>query len=271
MSVSGGKDSAALAIYVQQTRNIPDIEYVFMDTEQELVETYDFLDRLEGVLGQSITRLKPERSFEELLKLNNNYLPSANARWCTVSLKIKPFEVYVGSDIVYSYIGIRADENRKGFISSNNNIKPIYPFIEDGITKQDVHRILEESGLGLPEYYRWRSRSGCYFCFFQRMIEWVGLYENHPDLFEKARRFETVDESSGTLFTWTGTGPLENIIKDKERIKRAFDIERNKRKKLKKARLIDVMREYDPFEDADIFDQIMKEQDGGEGCLVCHL
>ena len=43
-----------------------------------------------------------------------------------------------------------------------------------------------ESGLGKPSYYEWRSRSGCYFCFYQRKKEWVGLLENHPDLFEKA-------------------------------------------------------------------------------------
>ena len=63
------------------------------------------------------------------------------------------------------------------------NIEPKYPFKEDGITETDVYRILEESGLGLPEYYKWRTRSGCYFCFYQRKAEWVGLMENHPDLF----------------------------------------------------------------------------------------
>ena len=32
--------------------------------------------------------------------------------------------------------------------------------------KEDVFKILEDSGLGVPSYYEWRSRSGCYFCFF---------------------------------------------------------------------------------------------------------
>jgi len=31
--------------------------------------------------------------------------------------------------------------------------------------KEDVFKILEDSGLGVPSYYEWRSRSGCYFCF----------------------------------------------------------------------------------------------------------
>ena len=31
---------------------------------------------------------------------------------------------------------------------------------ENGINKAMVLQILEESGLGMPEYYKWRSRSG---------------------------------------------------------------------------------------------------------------
>ena len=69
------------------------------------------------------------------------------------------------------------------FITSNPNT----PFKDDGITKEDVYRILEESGVGLPEYYKWRTRSGCYFCFFQRKSEWVGLLEQHPELFKLAK------------------------------------------------------------------------------------
>ena len=48
------------------------------------------------------------------------------------------------------------------------------------IDREGVLSILEESGLGLPEYYKWRSRSGCTFCFFQKKIEWIGLQENNP-------------------------------------------------------------------------------------------
>ena len=43
--------------------------------------------------------------------------------------------------------------------SKKESIKPVFPFIEDGIVKDDVFRILEES-VGIPEYYKWRSRSG---------------------------------------------------------------------------------------------------------------
>ena len=93
------------------------------------------------------------------------------------------------------------DEHRQGYISHKPNIKAAYPFIDDGIVKADVFRILEDS-VGIPDYYRWRSRSGCYFCFFQRRDEWIGLAENHPDLFEQAKQYEKVDPETGKLFTW---------------------------------------------------------------------
>jgi hypothetical protein len=110
-----------------------------------------------------------------------------------------------------SYVAIRSDEDRIGYISSKPNIMPRYPFITDDITRQDVIQILEDCGLGLPAYYKWRSRSGCYFCFFQRRDEYVGLYHQHPDLFERACRYET-NHSDGRIYTWCEGLSLEDLV-----------------------------------------------------------
>ena len=214
VAFSGGKDSSALAIYLHnpqlwysllgkqgkiERQPILNAEYVFCDTGTELEETYDFLNKLEAYLGQPITRLKAsvpptkhsedeKTPFDHYLELYGGLLPSAQMRWCTRMLKLKPFEDFIGDDAVVNYVGIRADENREGYISKKPNITSLFPFREDGLVKEDVYRILDESGVGVPDYYNWRSRSGCYFCFFQRKSEWVGLLENHPELFEKAKR-----------------------------------------------------------------------------------
>ena len=161
LSLSGGKDSTALAILMKQEYPEIDLEYVFCDTGEELPETYSYLEKIETYLGKKIIHIKAEKSWDEYLDHYTGYLPSARSRWCTSNLKIIPFEKYVGSDTVYSYIGIRADENRDGYISSKTNIIPRYPFKDKGINKEDVLRILNESGLGLPDYYKWRTRSGC--------------------------------------------------------------------------------------------------------------
>jgi 3'-phosphoadenosine 5'-phosphosulfate sulfotransferase (PAPS reductase)/FAD synthetase len=43
--MSGGKDSTALALYMRDRQE--DMEYVFCDTDKELIETYEYLNRVE--------------------------------------------------------------------------------------------------------------------------------------------------------------------------------------------------------------------------------
>ena len=217
LGLSGGKDSAALAIYLKDQGRDERIEYFFCDTGAELREVYEYLDRLEDYLEKPIERLSSGRDFDHHLKRFNNFLPAPHARWCTRVMKLEPLEAFIGDDPCVSYIGIRADENRQGYISHKPNIKAAYPFIDDGIVKADVFRILEDT-VGIPEYYRWRSRSGCYFCFFQRQDEWIGLAENHPDLFERAKSYEKIDAATGKSFTWVKGMTLSEVLERKEKI-----------------------------------------------------
>ena len=57
LGISGGKDSAALALYLNQTSPEMDIEYYTCDTGRELTETYKLIDRLESRMGKSIKKL----------------------------------------------------------------------------------------------------------------------------------------------------------------------------------------------------------------------
>ena len=323
LGISGGKDSAALAIYLNKKYPKLNIEYYFCDTGRELDETYMLVEKLEAVLNKKIARLKAVKNspagtpFDHYLEVFGGYLPSTQSRWCTRKLKLEPFEKYVGDDPVISYVGIRGDEDREGYISLKSNIQSIFPFrrniwsedvigkvlsnlnisqlseinahiaipakrdavIEivqktvtpefkqdqklnalldtgivtfnrvvfeflkttdyplskmedypllnnaDVLVKENILRILEESGVGIPKYYTpieievngekgkyARTRSGCFFCFFQQKIEWVWLYEQHPDLFEKAMEYEK-DE-----YTWMQGERLEELI-EPERIK----------------------------------------------------
>lgn len=230
VSVSGGKDSAALAIYMRQYYPQIRAEYVFCDTGCELVETYRYLERLEALLGVKIKHLSALDTLRISKKHNRNpfdiwlhevyggFLPNPRSRWCTRVLKIKPFEEYVGNRDAFSYIGIRCDEDRQGYvpkkppvISKRPNIAAVYPFRDDGIDLTGVRQILEESGLGLPEYYRWRSRSGCYFCFYQQIGEWQGLKEHHPELFDKAKAYEKCGPDQ--RFTWVEGKALDEVAK----------------------------------------------------------
>ena len=224
LNVSGGKDSSAMALLMAgRVRGLEHfrqdgMEYLFCDTQKELPETYEYLARLEAELGSKITYLNAKAGFDHWHKVFGGYLPSPQNRWCTKMLKLKPFEAHVGDDSVMSYVGLRADEDRIGYISTKPNIKTRYPLREADIDYQGVIRILEDSGLGLPTFMKWgRTNSGCTFCFFQTPYEWVRLYETYPDKFEEAMRYETIDPNDpNKQFTWMNEGPLTTLL-DPER------------------------------------------------------
>ena len=368
LGISGGKDSAALSIYMSQKYPTLDIEYYTCDTGKELKETYDLIGRLNSVLGKDIELYKSmdednspmKNPFDHFLAMYGGYLPSATARWCTGKMKLQPFEAHVGDEPTISYVGIRGDENREGYISNRENIQTIFPFrkniwSEDVIKKvlansnielikayfndnankdilpsimqyveqpispkftqlqkldalmdinlklfnkvvfeflkttdypigkldefplidndeiiglNDVFQILEESGVGVPAYYKpieyqveidgeikkgtySRSRSGCYFCFYQQKIEWVWLLEQHPELYAKSIEYE----KDG--YSWMAEH-LEDLKKPERvaSIKREHYLRMNRQKK--KSRTGQSWQ-----------DDILEAE--GEGCASCFI
>jgi hypothetical protein len=348
MGISGGKDSAALAIYMKTKYPGLDIDYYTCDTGKELDETYQLIEKLEVFLGKKITKLRAVENshlnpFDHFIDFKGYFLPSSLVRWCTRSLKLEPFERYIGSDPTVSYVGIRGDEDREGYISTKTNIQSIFPFrrsiwseeviktvlsnsniermldlfssvdlenrsarflellgqpigmdfhiqqkhhliidlnvrdfnrlvfaalkdtnyplalesnfplVEDdsNLVREDIFKLLEESGVGVPEYYKKvpfevngekgeysRSRSGCYFCFFQQRIEWVWLYEQHPDLFFQAMEYERDG------YTWGQNESLAELIRPEriEQIKLEF-IQKTKGVKKPSPFLLDILDE----------------------------
>ena len=274
--ISGGNDSSALAIYMRD--KVQDMDYFFCDTGAELPETYAYLTKLEVVLGKKINRLNSTRGFDHYFEVFRGTLPSPQMRWCTTHLKIKPLEDWLGDkDDVVSYVAIRADEsNRKGYVSTKPNIKTVFPFIDDDIDHAGVIRILEDAGINLPDYYKWRTRSGCYFCFFQRKAEWIGLADNHPDLFERAVAIENKIlqdagvvgdvsfESSGMKgrqYTWSEGETLTELLDRREDImKRHEESMKRAKSKRKNLPLVDVLS-----------DALDDDDDESTPCTVCHL
>jgi 3'-phosphoadenosine 5'-phosphosulfate sulfotransferase (PAPS reductase)/FAD synthetase len=263
LCLSGGKDSTALAIHLRRTRPHLPLEYVFTDTLKELQETYDYLNRLEALLNIKIIRLNAKAGFDHWLTVFGGLLPSPQMRWCTNMLKLKPFEEYVGEQQVMSYVGIRADENRSGYISTKPNIIPTFPFKEDGIDYAGVMRILNESGLGLPPYLKWgRSHSGCFFCFFQQPMEWVRLLENHPEQFEEAMKYEKISDDPGKTFTWIQGMPL-SVLRQPENIAGIKKRYEERQQRLKKQRgnkpLVQTLAGLETDEET------------SRACLICQL
>lgn len=272
LGLSGGRDSAALAVFMRQTYPDLPIEYFFTDTGKELPEVYEFLGRLEGFLGRPIAYLNPDRDFDFWLKEYGNFLPSPRTRWCTRQLKLRPFEKWVKDDLeagteIISYVAIRADEpTRTGMQSTHPNLTITFPLQEHGLDKAAVVELLESSGLGLPTYYDWRSRSGCTFCFYQQKIEWVRLKRTHPEAFEEAKAYEKTALEHGSPFTWSDRESLAEL-EQPERIKQ---IEDDYEKRLARAK---ARRPKNPLranlDDIEI-DDAYGTPEVAATCIVCH-
>lgn len=271
LGISGGKDSAALAVYMSLNYPEIDMEYFFTDTGKELPEVYEFLARLEGLLGKPITRLNPHRGFDYWLKAFNHFLPSPQTRWCTRVLKLEPFRSWVKpwldmGDSVYSYVAIRADEDhRTGLREGHPNMHVIMPFRSAGVDKAGVYEILDSAGLGLPSYYDWRSRSGCTFCFFQQKIEWVHLLERHPDCFAEAIAYEKNAVEHGSPFTWTQGESLVELSKPERVSQIKADFERRKASRMKRIKINPLRAGIERFDVDDLYDA----DEGNGACSIC--
>lgn len=269
LGLSGGRDSAALAVYMRQHHPELDIEYFFTDTGKELPEVYEYLGRLEGFLGKPILRLNPDRDFDFWLKQYNDFLPSPQTRWCTRQLKLRPFEhwlrpILAEGTTIYSYVAIRSDEEyREGYSSKHDRLVVKLPFKQAGIDKAGVVEILDGAGLGLPKYYSWRTRSGCTFCFFQQKIEWVRLKEEHPEAFAEAKAYEKDAVEHGSPFTWSQGESLEDL----ERPERIAQIRQDHQRRLarmrSKAQPNPLRPDSEPLDIDDLYGQ-------AKVCLACH-
>lgn len=273
IGLSAGKDSTAVALLFKQRfpKLEPHVHFVFADTGAELKETYEYLDRLEKYFKKPIKRLVSKAgTLEAIIEKYGGYLPSARSRYCTRLSKIVPFRDYMDDlaanhDVVFNLVGIRADEpTRTGYEPCGQYATKVFteiPLSDEGMKLQDVFKLVEEE-VGLPDYYKWRTRSGCYFCFYQRRIEWVNLKEEHPDLFEKAKSFEKVNPKTGKQFTWIKGMSLTELEQRADKIKKRY------LNKLKKAQS---KGETLSLTDSNVFEELMQElePDLKDSCSVC--
>jgi hypothetical protein len=165
---------------------------------------------------------------------------------------------------VFSYVAIRADEDyREGYSSTHDSLIIRLPFKEANIDKPGVLELLDGAGLGLPEYYSWRTRSGCTFCFFQQKIEWVRLMEQHPDKFEEAKTYEKNAVEHGSPFTWSRGESLDELAHPQ----RIAEIRRDHEQRMARMRsksLPNPLRpDCEPLDIDDLYGQT-------KGCLACH-
>lgn len=203
--ISGGADSSCTAVVLMSL--FPDVDFtlVFTDTGDESDALYGRLDELEAVFGKPIIRLTNNgETLYSLIEKYNGFLPSSRSRYCTSSLKIKPFdnwmkEQFSSGESIYNYVGIRADEDRFGMASNSDSVHTVFPLTKLNADKAKVFSILEQT-IGLPSDYKDKSRSGCQSCFYQANHELLRYFVTSPKKFAKAASYEKFNESDTLRF-----------------------------------------------------------------------
>lgn len=203
-SVSGGKDSAAMSLYLKELG--VEHERIFNNTHWEEQETYDYIrGPLTDALGP-ITFVEPPLGMRDLI-LKKGMFPSRKRRFCTEELKIFPAQRHfvrrldeTGNDLV-NVVGIRKAESEQRAKMTEWDVwtwkdgKVPYdieiwrPLLE--WTVGDVVEIHQRHGLRPnPLYLDGASRVGCKLCLYARKDEIRRTAEHRPDTIVEIRVLE---------------------------------------------------------------------------------
>lgn len=195
VSISGGKDSTAMGLLLQEL-DIPFI-CVHMDTgwEHHATERYvrEYLPQIFGHI--EIVRRKKGGMAD--LVMQQAGFPGGNQRFCTRDLKIIPMRDYLrtlDADPINT-VGIRSSESRRRaqmpvWDWSDTMKCAVWRPIKD-FSEKDVYQMHKRHGVDMnPLYGAGASRVGCWPCVFARKSEIRLMSEVDPGRIDKIRELE---------------------------------------------------------------------------------
>ena len=203
ISFSGGRTSAYMLYKILEAHDgqLPEeLEVVFCNTGKEMDETLDFVQACSDNWGVDIAWLefqgikaKPkivdweaasrDGTPFDLLTTEKSFLPNAVMRFCTVELKIKLIEKYMGGDFL-TVVGIRADEPAR-VVKQRSKPDYLVPLADAMVTIADIRDFWETQnfGLQLPMMPNGVSNmSNCDLCFLKGAGIKISAIEQDPNL-----------------------------------------------------------------------------------------
>lgn len=224
VSFGGGTNSTAMIIGMY-LHKIPIDLILFADTGAEQPHTYEFIAAFnawlvkhglpEITIAWKTTKEGARLTLEEDCLMYHR-LPSIayGFKGCSVKYKVAVQEkfcnndprckaVWASGEKIHKFIGYDAGETRRIQHAAegdeeNKKYKNHYPLYEWGWDRAECARVVERAGLPRP------GKSSCFFCPSMKKKEIQALWEEYPDLFQRAVELE--HNAAGNLQTVKGLG-----------------------------------------------------------------
>lgn len=202
-SISGGKDSAAMSLWL--TEHGIEHDRVFCDTGWEHADTYEYL---RGPLTEKIgpiVEIRGEQLMEDLVRKKGMF-PSRTRRFCTENLKVKPLQRYISKmqdehGECLNAVGIRAGESRARSKMPewewNNGFdcetwRPLIRWTEQDVIDIHTRHALRPN----PLYLKGSRRVGCWPCIFSSKAEIRHIADTDPERIDTIRKLEADAQAS---------------------------------------------------------------------------
>lgn len=228
LSVSGGKDSTALALYLLDL-GIP-FTPLFCDTGWEHELTYEYIrgplsrkiGEVQFLRNESLVTSNPEEYGMVARILKYNLFPSGRIKWCTNELKLMSYRAYCVNlflkerKLPISLTGVRGEESARrssfGYVEEQDEatqIRPILKWSEDDVV--EIHR--KHGFPPNPLYLKGLSRVGCFPCIYTNKADLKKVADLAPERIDFLENLESrVSEARGVQATFFKKGGIREAV-----------------------------------------------------------
>lgn len=170
-------------------------KYIYIDIDNQHPDSLRFIKDCEKVLGQKIEILKSEYCSVENVIIKQKLINTPYGAPCTRILKKlvrQKWEQEHRYDLTYVW-GFDCNEKDRAsrLVNTMFEFNHEFPLIDNNISKQEAHGILEKIGIKRPAMYDLGyNNNNCIGCVKGGMGYWNKIRKDFPEVFERRAKLE---------------------------------------------------------------------------------
>ena len=195
----------------------PDCQVLYCDTlAYEHPDNIRFLQDVERWIGKPVNVLKSEK-YDDIYDVFNKtgWLIGVGGARCTTELKKNVRKAYQREDDIHIF-GLTGDEQNRieRFEDQNPELEVEWILADNGITKNDCYRMINEAGIDMPEMYKLGyNNNNCIGCVKGQAGYWNKIRVDFPEIFNKMAKQER-DMGVAINKSYAGDGKRKRVFLD---------------------------------------------------------